>query len=431
MQFPDDVHTDYVAAVLQGLQQTEPKDLPDEKKAQWAPASIELIEAVIARFFGTDDPYVASQFCHLLRDRACEPWSESALTRLARYAMHHPQPGIDELVTWKSGDSDHASDASTYGLETNAINVVRGQAALAIRSLLYEHPDWLEIFDEALCSLVSDKHPAVRVAAVEACLPVLNIDRDKAVRWFSEACRDDPRVTACRIGVYFFNCCMESHRPVLEPLVRAMMTSQLSEVSQRGAAEVTARWLFHGYFEEELELCKTGTVSQRKGVAETVGHFVLNNEYSDRCRPLLDAFSVDPDSEVRSEIKRAFWDQRIFETPSCKEMISKYIDSLAYQDDPTPLFRAMGQYAGSLLPYADHILEIANKFAGPLRDASRDMSTSIAGDVRSLPPILLRLYEQAQDAADVGIENKCLDAWDKLFRGRVGLVRELTNSMEE
>jgi len=430
LRFPDDVPSDYVAAVLEGLQQKKPIGGSEEEKAQWAPASIELTEAVIARFFGTHDREVATQFCRLLRERPQEQWSTSVLARLANYAMQHPHPKVGQLVMGNSGGGFDAGEASTSGLETNAINVVRGQAALAIRALLDEHPDWLGFFEEALCSLVSDQHPAVRIAAVQACLAVLNIDRDKAVRWFVLACKDDPRVTACHMGVNFFNCCMESHRSALEPLVRAMVASPWADVSCEGALEVAARWLFNGYFSEELEVCKAGTVPHRKGVASIVAEFVRQKEYSEACRPLLDAILQDSDSDVRSEIRHAFRDQRIFTVPNCKQIIREYIDSTAYQDDPAPLFYAMEEYAGSLLPYSEHILGICRKFAGPLREASRNISTGIAGDVRMLPPLILRLYEQAQDAADIGIINKCLDAWDILFEGRVGTVRELTHSMD-
>lgn len=431
LRFPNDVHPDYVAAILEGLQQTKPTEGSEEEKAQWAPASIELTEAVIARFLASDDRGVAGQFCSLLRERSQEQWSQSVLNRLTSYAMHHPEPEPGKLVVGNPGGDFDAAKASAHGLLTNALNVVRGKAALAIQALLRDHPDWLEFFGEALDSLVSDKHPVVRVAAVEACLPVLNIDRTKAVQWFAKACRDDPRVTACHAGVYFFHCCFKSHSYLLEPLVRAMVASPLSDVAQEGAKEVAARWLFHGSFQEELEACKSGTAPHRKGVAQVAAHFVLQQEHADACRPLLEAFLHDSDSEVRSEVKQAFRDKRIFSVLHGEQIVGEYLASQAYRDDPTPLFFAMEEYTGSLLPYTDLILGICRTFAGPLRDASRDMSTGIAGDVRMLPPLLLRLYEQAQDGADPNTINQCLDAWDLLFESRVGVVRELTHSLDQ
>ena len=431
LRFSRDVHPHYVAAILEGLQQTRLTEGSEEQKVQWAPASIQLTEKVIARFLPNEDSRVAGQFCSLVRERSEEQWSESMQSRLIAYAIHHSQPEEGKLVVGNSEGDFDASKASVHDLLADALNVVRGKAALAIGALLRDHPDWLESFAEVLDLLVSDRHPSVRVAAVEACLPVLNIDRDKAVQLFAKACMNDPRVTASRAGVYFFNCCMESHRALLEPLVTAMVESPLHDVSEQGGLEVAARWLFHGYFQEELKACKEGTVPQRKGVAQIAARFVLESEYSDACRPLLVRFLNDPDSGVREEIQSVFRDKRIFSVANCEQITREYINSQTYKEDPTPLFFAMEEYTGPLLPYVELILGICGKFGGPLRDASRDISTGIAADVHMLPPLLLRLYEQAQDVGDETVINRCLDAWDLLFENRVGGVRELTQSMEQ
>ncbi len=431
LRFPENVNPSYVAAILEGLKQTKPSDGTDEDKANWTPASVKLTEDVINKFLNTHDRQVASEFCSLLNARSEEEWSDRILQRLIGYAKSHPDPENGKLVVDDAGGDFKASKASVHNLQTNALNVVRGQAALAIGALLWSHPDWLGLFEPAFDSLIVDKHPAVRIASVEACLPILNINRETAIQWFRQLCNDDPRVTACRAGVWFFNCGIQSHREVLEPLIISMVSSDCPEVAEEGAEEVAARWIINSFFEKELKDCLSGSVPQRKGVAKAGAHLIKKSEHTDKCFQLLINLMDDPDSSVQSEIGYAFRDKDIFSIPKSQEIISRYLHSKTYQHDPTPLFVAMEKTSGSLLPHSELIIGICKQFAGPLRDASRDMSSGIAGDIHMLLPLLLRLYEQAQEISDITIINSCLDAWDLLYESRVGFVQELTQSIEQ
>jgi hypothetical protein len=72
---------------------------------------------------------------------------------------------------------------------------------------------------------------------------------------------------------------------------------------------------------------------------------------------------------------------------------------------------------------------MSDQFVGPLRDASRDYSFGIGHDVSEFLPLLIRLYEQADEAKAIEAVNRCLDACDALFEKRVGVVRELAQAI--
>ena len=113
-------------------------------------------------------------------------------------------------------------------------------------------------------------------------------------------------------------------------------------------------------------MCKAGTIPQRKGVAQVVAQFVLKQEHTGVCCPLLESFLQDPSSEVRAETRHAFRSKQIFSIHHGEQLIGKYIASDAYTDDPTPLFLAMEEYTGSLLPYTDRILAICRECSSAL-----------------------------------------------------------------
>ncbi len=72
---------------------------------------------------------------------------------------------------------------------------------------------------------------------------------------------------------------------------------------------------------------------------------------------------------------------------------------------------------------------MCDQFVGPLRDASRDMSQGIMHDLSQFVPMLIRLYEQAEEGKETEIVNRCLDAWDAMFEQRVGVVQELARAI--
>ena len=249
--------------------------------------------------------------------------------------------------------------------------------------------------------------------------------------WFCTASKDDPRVPASRAGVYFFNCGMESHYDQLAPIIKRMLMATTAEVAQEGAEEVTARWLFHGLFKDELDASRYGTTPQRKGVAQMASCLLLKPEYTARCESLLLPLYDDEDAEVRRETSHAFRDKRVLSIPNAQEIVARYIKSRAFADDPSPLMWSLKEFSGSLTPFSGLVLMICEVLAGSLRGASRDMSTGVAGDAHCIPPMLLRLYEQAQEQGDAQVLGRCLDAWDMLFEHRVGTTRDLVHAMEQ
>ena len=428
LQFPEDVHPKYIAAILDGVKLTEPKDVPEEEKAAWNPASVESIEAIFDKFPIVNNISVAHDFCWLIKERASENWSEKVLDILIDYAMNHPDPEIGKLNVRRAGQP--YNEFTVDDLIQNAINCTRGVACLAMGALLWEHSDWLKKLKPALEHLVNDPHPAVRVAAMEACLPLLNIDKDLAVHLFLQTCKEDLRVAACGYAVRYFNCCMQSHTEKLSDVVIQMVNSDKDEVAEKGAEEVCARWLFWGLFENELNHCRSGTVAHRKGIAQVASHFVTKEEYTEKCKDLLLPLFDDENADVRQKSRHVFYNKvESLELLGIQPFIQSFIRSQAFSDGPTGILYTFEGYSGSLVSFADSIFTICEEFAGPLAELSRDISQGIALDASKITSLLLRLYEQSKEN-NPEISDKCLDAWDILFENRIGRTREMTKEIE-
>ena len=429
LRFPDNVHPLYLSAVLDGFgkKQPDPK-LPEDKKNSWQPALVETVEAVLDKYQAGDERETAMSFCRLISERADENWSQKTIARLVYYAQNHPDLEIGKLNVHCDKSSD---DATVDILFQNTINCVRGVAAGAIGQLLWVHKDLMSVLRLGIESLIQDTHPAVRMAAIEAIEPALNIDKAMAVQWFCEACKDDLRVAASPRASQFFNYTVPSHIKQICPIIQQMAGSLLDDVALEGARQVTARWLFHGFFKKELAECSEGTVPQRKGVAKIAVYFQHDRKYSGQCRELLRHFINDPNKEVRDELRGMFRKDDLLNEPEYETFLKEYIRSQAFADDPDSFVWDLKEFSGSLIHVAEAIFSVCEELSTTLKEKSCDISSPYPHAASEISSILLRLYEQAQGERNKQITDRCLDIWDMLFENRVGRAIELTSSIEK
>ena len=270
------------------------------------------------------------------------------------------------------------------------------------------------------------------MASIEAIEPVLNIDKDLAVHWFCKACKDDPRIAASPRGLQFFNYVIPSHIEQITPIIQEMASSPLEDVAFEGARQVTARWLFHGFFADELAKCGKGNVPQRKGVATAASQLLRDRSYAPKCRELLCCYINDDDRDVRDALSNMFRnDQPNIDDPDNYAFLREYIKSKAFADSPDNIVRLFAEFPGKLIPLSEPIFGVCEEFATTLKEKSRDISEIYQHTAKEVLPVLLRLYEQALGEGNKQIADRCLDIWDMLFENRVGRAIELTRAIAD
>jgi hypothetical protein len=269
------------------------------------------------------------------------------------------------------------------------------------------------------------------MAAIEPLLPVINIDKDKAVAWFVIACAGDLRVAASPRAVYFYNYVLPSHFEQVSPIIREMLRSRWDDVAKEGAIQVTARWLFHGVFEKELMLCQTGSIPQRQGIAKVSSELLYDRRYSTACQKLLRFLLNDSAKEVRQKLLGIFHNRDSLSDAAFKPFILDYVASQTFADSPDRFVYFLKKVEGSILYLAETIFAMCEVFSSTLKEKSREIGSSLPNTVSETLSILLRLYEQAMSAESTEIAIRCLDIWDMLFKNRVGIVRDMTKAIEQ
>jgi hypothetical protein len=431
-RWPANGEPTFLKATLSGL--AYPGDRKQGKdQEEWEPPSHDLLErvlllpAVVDLAKSEGDTRIAGDICSIVRRYAEHPWSDSALQLVVWIAKHHRDPGEGYFPVGREGDDSETFDF----LESNALNVTRGSAGFTVRAVLFKHPSLFETLRPSIESLIRDPHPAVRVAALAACLPVINIDRDLAVKFFLEAVEgQQDALLATREAREFLRYTYRTHLSQILPSITRMVASDHPKVSTAGAVLVAAAYLVEGEVEDLFEGCISGTSSQRKGVAEVAGSLLSEGEWADKAKAALLRLAEDEDVAVAGVVARSFEQLDMRHITSDRQAWGRFARSKAFQADPTPLLRALERQSGDLLPFADCLLAAGTTFGEELAESARDYSHGIAGDASLyLLPLLLRLYEQAKEG-HMKVYLGCLDLWDRLLEQRVGSAMGLTKELD-
>jgi hypothetical protein len=430
LSLPEDISPEYIAAFLDSIKSTKPSnETPNDEKADWKPAKIETIIKFLNKFPSSDNRSVANDFCWLIYNRAIENWPDDIIKRLLEYVKSYPDPQKNKLNMYSSETGDDVQKASMDDLRQNSLNCIRGIAALALGGLLREHNNWIDKLLPGLESAINDDHPSVRMAAIEACLPLLDINKNLAIDLFVQACRGDIRVAASHYAVYYFNCCFQSHQDLLGPIILDMVKSEYPEVAEQGAVEICARYIFHNAFEEEFKIILNGDIAQRKGIASVVAYLIKKEQYTKVSQKILLPLLNDKETEVLQEANKAFFNNvEIFSIENFHDLLIKYVETKAFLASPDGFLYSLENYSKDIISLADIVFKVCEVFVGPLADLSRNYSARLFHEVAKISPLLIRLYGQSEKIPDV--QNRCLDAWDSLFEKRVGAVTEIMKDID-
>jgi len=220
------------------------------------------------------------------------------------------------------------------------------------------------------------------------------------------------------------------HPDDLEPLLARMIESENEKAAEIGAFWATAGKVGEGLYGNLAARCLTGSESHRKGAARAMAQLLQRPESKPAAlQGLLDLLH-NSDEAADNEVADLLREEEILGSPEGPVLAEAYIRSPAMEDDPGDLFYGLKNFTGSLVPYASILLAAVQRLGGDLAPATRDLSTRLSGAVRFLPEILLRLYEQAEGPELRAVRNTCLDAWDSLLRGQVGLSWDVLRRLD-
>ena len=264
---------------------------------------------------------------------------------------------------------------------------------------------------------------------LEACLAVLGQAPVIAVELFFSACSGpDAMLGGQRLG-RFFRYALHQHHGSLEPLLQRMAASPVPAASSMGAVWLTVQAL-HGQcaWESATEL-SLGTPAERKGVATAAAHNCADAVFAERCAALLGGLIDDPDEGVREEAVKFLLAPAVLRTPAGRGLAARFAASKKFARHSSWLAHAIRGCPDSLIPLTPVFEAVCDRglatLVAPLGSEPRAFFA-----MDEFVPLLLRLYEQAEQQADSSLRGKCLDWWDLLLEVRMGGSLQLTGDLD-
>ncbi len=286
-------------------------------------------------------------------------------------------------------------------------------------------------FESSLESVLSDPHPAVRMAMAGVCLPIWKFNRRLAIDWFVKAASPDLWPACGQNAQRFMNCAFPEFTEQLTPLIQAMLSSHEPCISEEGAEQAFARWLFFDVLKELADTCRSGSEPQRTGVAKIAGLFAKDAKYADKCFPALAAMCNDPADEIRRLVAFAFRDERLLLVPNVSKLLLEFIESEAFADDPDSLCDSLYDFVGSLTQFNDVAIATVKKAIDLQRNPCERPNRRTGLLDLHLNGVILRLYEQSSTPAYAKIRDECLDSIDEMLMHRGIPTRSLLEELSK
>ena len=340
-----------------------------------------------------------------------DPLSDDAVQMLDWLATEHPDP---KKELWSEEITGGASNFRRAILD-HGINTTRGRAAWAVRDLIGRDTSYVERFRSTVERLANDKSLAVRACTASSLLAITAHDWEFALEQFYRLIepRENPFDEDCLLAtpdvIRFIHHGLREYFARVRHVIGRMLRSELSETSE-GGARLASLAVLYGHTEAEtfVEEALQGSPSQRLGVAQVASsniHYADCRQWSEQ--QLLPLFN-DSDSKVRQEAARCFFSLKGYSLESYENLINKFCDSEAYQEDSSSILNALEE-SSQKLPGITHT--VCEKFLERFSDEAGDIRRHRARDGRSLTKLILRTYHQHQRDEWA---SQCLDLIDQM-----------------
>jgi hypothetical protein len=409
MRIPLDAPIDYFESILRGLdQREEPQNRPDGLP-EWEPASFEEVQELIERLLDgrLESAELTNAICWLVRNRSHGRWSFRIMDYVADACVNATSPDGDPQLGWER--------------ELSVWEGTRNVAIEALRSLISCHAGLELRYLPEILRFAKDDHASVRVAAVGVCISILKRNPDLAVRLLLGICDHvDDRILNGIYVPHFLKYVWDRYAAQIEPLLSRMIDSRNDKAVELGAYWSTAGHVAKGLFTVLANGCRNGTTAQRKGVARALVDLTKIEQWREAAVDSLPAMFNDPDDNVAKAAAHVFRrNPELLQCPLGRVTAAAFIDSGAFERDPSDLVLPLRDFQGSLAPYGPTISRIVGRASGAMASLISDIRTRYALVSRALPELLLRLYQEAEGPQHSELRSSALDAWDALLQSQI------------
>jgi hypothetical protein len=306
----------------------------------------------------------------------------------------------------------HAGD-----IYANGLNTTRGRGALAIGTLILRDSEYIGRFRITLARLISESSASVQSCIAYTLIAIGYHDSALAMSLFLSMNIVDEKLIATRHVYDFMRMGVLSSFIQLRLLIERAVRSQDPETQGVGARLASIRAMSNSDAQDLLDEALRGTIAQRVGIAAVAACNVASADCRKWCESHLGRFFFDDDSKVREAAARCFHTLEPESLESYADLISKFCDSPAYEDNS---FHILHTLEGSVHRLPGIVCLVCQKFLLRFGNEARDIRTGRSGDAYLVSKLVFRAYHQHQNNDEWA--SRALDVIDLLCREGIGNV---------
>lgn len=374
-----------------------------------------ILEKLFLEFPCDMKSYRASYFCGIIRNLKKVNWSPNIINQLINIALNHFNSELSSNANQKD---------SCKTLCNNALNSVKGRAAMAIGHLLQENKEFFSQFKDIIEKMSTDKNPEVCFAAMYALYPSYNINKEWAEKNILHLYESDIRTTS------FFNSnnmlfhLYSTYKERVIKIVENCFESEDQELIEIGGHTICEFYIHFGEFKETMLPAKAKNEEQVKALLEMAILYLANNDYHELAKEIILTYK-NANIDLTFPLSKIF-NKRYIDSIHDKEFLKELMESKVNRNLVQAFVNYLEENVISIIFYKDIILQLCeNILQMKLEDFKKQWG--LEDDISKL---IISLYDKAINT-DKQIADKCMDLWDIMFERQWRSVREISKKLME
>ena len=375
-----------------------------------------ILEKLFLEFPCDMKSYRASYFCGIIKNLKKVSWSPEIIQQLMNIALNHFNPELSSNI---ANQKD-----SCQTLRNNALNSVKGRAAMAIGHLLQENKEFFSQFKDIIEKMLTDKNPEVCFAAMYALYPSYNINKEWAEKNILHLYESDIRTLS------FFNSnkilfhLYYTYKEKVIKIVENCFESEDQELIEIGGHAICEFYIHFKEFEKIVLSVEDKSEYQIKSILEMAILYLDISEYKEIAQKIILTYK-NTDIDLQFPLSKIF-NKIYIDSIYNKEFLKELMESKVSRKLVRAFVNYLEENTNSIILYKDIILRLCeNILQMKLEDLKQEW-----GLENHISKLIIFLYDKTINI-DKQTSDKCMDLWDIMFERQLGSVREISQKLME
>lgn len=389
LQFPYECYRGYINGVINAMYENNADTKVD----------FQLTCDVVNRFMSDSDPDVTIQILRLIGRRAEENWPENILDFVCDAAMNSPHSSPDFSATADKKVTPHS-------LLTNALSCVRGCAIETISELLWKHNDLADRFKSVIEHATQDPYEAVRFFSLTGAYPYYNFDRDFCIGILKKLIQNEP----CIFGHHdIWQILCRDYRNNSEFYVKHLKKacrSGIDELSENAADYLCAIVIYYDFnIVEQLYRIPLNTKPIERVCLQAASSFD-NEQFHTNSKAILLHY-LNSENLNMFGYNKLFLEKKI-DINRDEDLLIKLLCSKPKDHLLQTILEYINSHGQDISKYVDTLQTFCEELASNENRFDRETT------VTELIKCIIKLMDRTR--RNPGIQTKCLDMWDDIYR---------------